>query len=344
METFQSDMCSEFKRYATFNGFQTPPGVWPLQLAQAGFYRSATCPEFQVVCFACGLSMDVRNVRKGSVMEIHRRLSPTCSFVSGSANNQPVPAVDPGAAMELLAQSFGFGAFEQQEENEPRFHSDSMTHMPQGSVPNGSEEPRSLLPNLPVLFPEHGDTSTLPQLPIISNINTLEQPGLPSLPSGLLRGLENATLDSVQSSTLLSTAFRGPEEILVTDGEPVEAEGSYPTPPMAQSEILNYTQMPPPPTIEELGEVLAPQKLTFGDLGIIIDRPKRQEFVTYQKRLQTFERWRGQQISQSKELIAEAGFYYAGMHFTLNYGLVMALILMLLLVVINTQLRHIFFL
>ena len=78
-----------------------------------------------MVCFACGLSLDVRNVRKGSVMEIHRRLAPTCSFVSGSANNQPVPAVDPGAAMELLAQSFGFGAFEQQEENEPRFHSDS---------------------------------------------------------------------------------------------------------------------------------------------------------------------------------------------------------------------------
>lgn len=221
--------------------------------------------------------------------------------------------------MELLAQSFGFGAF-QQEENESSFHSDSMPHMPQGSVPNGSEEPRSLpLPNLPVLFPQHGHTGTLPQLPIISNINTLEQPALPSLPSGLLRGLENATLDSLQSGTLLSTVFRGPEVILATDGEPVEAEGNYPTPPMAQSEILNYTQMPPPPTMAgELGEVLGPQKLTFGDLGIIIDRPKRQEFVTYQKRLQTFERWRGQQISQSKELIAEAGFYYAGMHFTLN--------------------------
>ena len=108
METFQSDMCSEFKRYATFNGFQTPPGVLALQLAQAGFYRSSNLPGVPGGLFRCGLSLDVRNVRTGSVMEIHRRLAPTCSFVSGSANNQPVPAVDPRSSNGIARPELRF--------------------------------------------------------------------------------------------------------------------------------------------------------------------------------------------------------------------------------------------
>ena len=310
MVAFQSDMCSEFKRYATFNGFQTPPGVWPLQLAQAGFFRSGTCQEFHVICFACGLPLDVRNVTRESVIEIHRRLAPTCSFVSGSANNQTVPEVDTEAALEWLNQNFAFGAF-QQDGNESMFQSHSLPLIPDSVINSSEDEPRSL-PSIPVMFPERGDT--LPSLPILFNINTLEQPGLSSLPSGLLNSLQNATLDSSPSATLFGSSLGGPGEILVMDSESDGIEGDYPTPLIAESEIPNYA---PPTQAGELGEVLAPKKLTFGDLGIIIQRPKNQNLATYPKRLNTFEKWLGPQISQTKESIAEAGFYYAGTYSSL---------------------------
>lgn len=317
METFQSDMSSEFKRYATFNGFQTPPEVWPSQLAQAGFYRSGTCREFQVICFACGRQLDVRTVKRDSLMEIHRRLSPMCSFVSGSANNQPVPPVDSGAALEWLTQSFAFGALEQQqlEENESMLHTQSLPQR-QGWVPDTTEGSSS---SLPIIFPAGMFSSAgdeLPYLPILSNISTLEQPDLSSLPSGFLSGFENATLDSGPSGAMFSQ-LGGPGEALAIDGVSDGIEGEYPTHPIPGAEISNYMQAPPPPQMQtegELGDVPHTQKVTLGDLGIVIQRPKRQDLATYPKRLNTFERWLGRNISQPKEVIAEAGFYYAGMY------------------------------
>ena len=327
MELFQSDMSSELKRYATFNGFETPPGVWPLHLAQAGFYRSVDSDR-EVICFACGLRADVGAFGKEDVMGVHRHMSPNCRFVAGSADNQPVPAVDPQAALEWLHQNFNFDGIQDVEfQNLPVI---------QDSVSSTGDRVTST-PALTNSF-ARGESDSLPVLPLmLSDLNTLEQPGLPtqnpdlsSLPSDLLYGLENAALTSVPAATLfqaghlsqtsqlftstLSSNLGGPGEILVADGEPLEPVGEYPQTVLHELEMSNSKNMPQQPMqIQELGESgTKPQPLTYGALGIIVQQPKREEYTTYQKRLRTFERWMGQPISQSKEAIAEAGFYYAG--------------------------------
>ncbi|KAK7107060.1 death-associated inhibitor of apoptosis 1-like [Littorina saxatilis] len=322
MSVFQSDMCSEFKRYATFNGFQTPTGVWPSQLAQAGFYRSGTCGDHQVICFTCGLQMDVRNLTRQPVMEVHRRLSPHCSFVTGASDNQPVPNVDSNAALEWLASNFSIGQLQTDSDNSPP-QSYSLPPLPQDSGPERTSNSPSSLPFFP-------DGASLHNLPFLSDLSTLEQTQLDSLPMDFVDGFANAHLDSLSlfgglsSSSQLFQPFTnnglgGPREVLVTDGESVGMEGNYPQASMLQSNIADYMSTPAPPQQQtslpqrqdDVGNSV-PQKLSFDDLGIIIQRPKRQDMATYPKRLETFDRWQGQQISQTKEAIAEAGFYYAG--------------------------------
>ncbi|XP_076466319.1 E3 ubiquitin-protein ligase XIAP-like [Babylonia areolata] len=311
MSTFQSDMNNEFRRYATFSGFHSPDGIWPLQMARAGFYRSGTCEEFQVVCFACGLMLDLRTVSKDSVMTTHRRLAPNCSFVVGCSDNQPVPPVNPGAAMEWLNHNFSFST--RPESDQPQ-QIPSLSH---STVSNGAELAGHI-------------TLSMSQLQDLTNLGTLEsdQAGLPSLPMDFLDGFANATLDSVPAVQLFqgtshtpsgqqfSSDLQAPGEVLVTDSVPDGIEGAYPPQVMVDSEIGSYSNNTtlPPQNTGELGDADFPcaEKLTFGDLGIITQRPKCPGLATLHKRLETFDKWMGPSISQSREEIAEAGLYYAG--------------------------------
>ncbi|KAL8579496.1 hypothetical protein ACOMHN_025449 [Nucella lapillus] len=314
---FQSDMNDEFKRYATFSGFRSPEGIWPLQLAQAGFFRSANCEDSQVVCFACGLVLDLRTVGRDPVVEVHRRLSPQCNFVGGCSNNQPVPPVDPKAALEWLSQNFSFDL-----QTEDSVH--HSYHMP-------CTQSNESVANETAIFDDATLANLMSNFPQLSNLNTLEQSdALPSLPMDFLDGFANATLSSVPAREVFqdgtdtpsnqqwyfgSSNLGGPRDILVTDGVPVGEEGSYPSPVMPDTEISTFFNNMPQQQQQlpgELGEAVIPQKLTYSDLGIITQRPKREEFALYERRLDTFRDWMGPGISQSQEEIAEAGFYYAG--------------------------------
>lgn len=316
---FQNDMNNEFKRYATFNGFRSPDGIWPLQVAQAGFYRSASCEEFQVTCFACGLMLDLRAVGRVPVMEIHRRQSPECSFVVGCSNNQPVPPVDPSAALEWLRQNF---SFDSSRDGSDAVHS---SHSP----PNTLTQSVEIVSNEADVFDDDTLATIVSQLPHLSNLNTLEQSSeLPSLPMDLVDGFANTTLSSVPIGELFqvgnnspsnhlpfhefgSSSLGGPGDVLVTDGEPDGVVGDYPPTAMPDSEVKGYANN----TLQtpgELGEAGVRRQVTYRDLGIITQRPKRPEFARLQKRLDTFLNWMGPNISQTRDQIAEAGFYYAG--------------------------------
>jgi hypothetical protein len=328
MATFNSDMNSEFKRYATFSGVNIPAGVWPSQLAQGGFYRSGTSGN-RVVCFSCGVEIDVKQFRGETVSNLHRRLSPACSFVSGSSNNEPVPAVDthgfPG--MDWLAQNFNLGSSPMDRE----FFSLPSGFLDCDVAEDGCTEEMGASQSLPPLNLSQADL--LPVFPILSDLNTLEQSqttNLDSLPSDLVYGLANTNLQSIAlpamfvpdsqdpASRSFGSIFGMSDDNLAVDSESVGTEGPELPPLMEQSEMHNYTSLDMLPSSNLLhnDEIQAPaqkQKLTFDDLGIIVQRPKRSDMVMLSRRLETFNQWKGANISQSKENIAEAGFYYAGM-------------------------------
>ena len=73
---------------------------------------------------------------------------------------------------------------------------------------------------------------------------------------------------------------------------------------------------PPPaksPNTDSIQSQSEPKKITYDDLGISVQRPRRQDMASLAKRLQTFnDSWPAERVAQSKEVIADAGFYFAG--------------------------------
>ncbi|VDI68390.1 baculoviral IAP repeat-containing protein 2/3 [Mytilus galloprovincialis] len=69
----------EGARFATFSTFPHIPGIFATRLAEAGFYYSGSGNE--VVCFSCGVRYNSWK-RHDSAFEIHKRISPNCSFLS----------------------------------------------------------------------------------------------------------------------------------------------------------------------------------------------------------------------------------------------------------------------
>lgn len=335
MAHFGNDMKSEFKRYATFSGFKTPSGVWPSHLAQAGFYRSGASRN-QVVCFSCGLEVDVDIFAGESVTNVHQRLSPSCGFMEGASNNQPFPVVDTGdfQGLDWISQHLGLGGGGgSSTARDFQFHSLPSELLDSDVADDGGVEEESVntsaysytYSSLPPLSFSQCD---LPVLPMFSDLNTLEQTtDLDSLPLDILEGFANTNLQSASPSALFQASNYDPAshpfrsilseaDDVVADGVSAGVEGEAPAPLMQEYEIGNYTsQQTIPPSSQLLTDnesEMPRQKITYDDLGIVVQRPKKQDMATLGSRVKTFERWQGGEISQTTENIAEAGFYYAG--------------------------------
>lgn len=76
------NMQFEGARFATFATFPHVPGIFATRLAEAGFYYSGSGNE--VVCFSCGVRYSSWR-HHDSAFEIHKRISPNCSFISDEA-------------------------------------------------------------------------------------------------------------------------------------------------------------------------------------------------------------------------------------------------------------------
>lgn len=74
----------EWIRLSSFKEFPASSKVSSIRLAQSGFYYSGNGEE--AICFCCGLRNDSWNTTE-TVNEIHRRLSPNCTFSNGEQTN-----------------------------------------------------------------------------------------------------------------------------------------------------------------------------------------------------------------------------------------------------------------
>ena len=222
MALFESDLNSEFKRYATFSGMETPQGVWPLQLAQAGFFRDPDGGPNEVVCFACGLKINLRSLNRESPKSVHQKLNPGCSFVSGSSNNHPVPSVEcqnfPGYEWFSSFNSSSSSAFDRESD----FYSLPIGIMESSNndlAEDGGEEITSM--SLPPINFSQIDSSAF--YPMLSNLSTLEQSDNSSsmqtdgLPSDLINGFANANLQSSNLPSNFAHSFSTPNQLPSSD-------------------------------------------------------------------------------------------------------------------------------
>ncbi|CAC5393831.1 BIRC7_8 [Mytilus coruscus] len=72
------NMKFEGARFASFSTFPDIPGIYVTRLAAAGFYYTGTGDE--VMCHSCG-AIYKNWKRNDSVVDIHKRISPHCSFL-----------------------------------------------------------------------------------------------------------------------------------------------------------------------------------------------------------------------------------------------------------------------
>ena len=77
--------------------FETYKGVWPSQLAKAGFYFDPRTTE--TVCFWCPIRIPASHWKRGTnPLEVHRAKSPDCEFLAGGCEEN-IPFLASGSGI-----------------------------------------------------------------------------------------------------------------------------------------------------------------------------------------------------------------------------------------------------
>ena len=104
-----SGLENEWSRLATFSRYNPPADIYVIPIANAGFFlpseaQSRHNSEVKVECAFCGVLVLITKFRRGrKAMDVHRQVSPRCSFVLGeSTGNVSIAEVAQTSGAEFL--------------------------------------------------------------------------------------------------------------------------------------------------------------------------------------------------------------------------------------------------
>lgn len=117
--------------------------------------------------------------------------------------------------------------------------------------------------------------------------------------------------DSTHNQNSLTTTTSVASSTTTTSSTTAAASSS-PNTSVSESATQLQGNAPPNTSDSQNSSRSAGRNPTYGELGIITERPKRYEFAVRAKRLESFEPW-PRDHHLKKEDLADAGFYYAGM-------------------------------
>ncbi|KAL8575548.1 hypothetical protein ACOMHN_059612 [Nucella lapillus] len=339
---------NEWSRLASFNSLQVPPDIYIIRLASNGFflldYPDPSSPERGrgVECAFCGVRVPFLQFRGRRVEDVHREASPGCRFVSGVSEDN-VSIADSVRRVSKDPVSIADSVCRVQEGPPPSLDNRSWT--PQGSdlqtddssqqchygtsLINGATTAATnaaiaavavAVPTEPhpsgsstggrERFERRGEETTIP----------IDEPSLRT------DGLQSSSASAASSAAAAAAAAAA----AVTD---VAAVPSASTESLGQSAAVVDVAAPAEMTStagggegegegEGGGERSSPptdtdnhedqkQTVTYEDLGIFAQRPKRSDMAVAQVRIQTFTNWQ-HEGSHPAARMAEAGFYYTG--------------------------------
>lgn len=326
----------ELQRLMTFADMPINAPVFVLRLAQTGFL---CLPDGRIVCYFCGLHRNAWNAGDGPA-DIHKRLSPLCPMVTGiNCDNQPVSVVPEEQVENLLRiwslQRAAAPQLTLSGEVANSLGQDPADNLGQGlgQVPQSSRGGATALPagaspmplgptSLPAAHGAYSQTaatpaaySSLPAALLAADTAGSELPAVSAANSAAGSDL-SCDMAAAQSTSQPATQNAGA----------VSADGSGGSQRVASSSmrealrgpIVDGTAQPavPLPTLGQearqssrLGQ--GHQVVTYEQLGISTEAPKRTDMAVINTRVASFRNWPPGSGHTPLQL-AEAGFYYAG--------------------------------
>ncbi|XP_076444560.1 E3 ubiquitin-protein ligase XIAP-like isoform X2 [Babylonia areolata] len=228
-------------------------------------------PDGAIVCYFCGVQRNEWNFSESAV-EVHRQLNPNCSILTGvNCNNVPVLRLDLDQVQAVMEVWSLSGP--------PLIGSGGEAAVQQApSVLGGNASagaPQSAVYQLP------GPGEQGPRQDVVADGRTT---------SGSTGGSSQANQNDQRQ-------LDPRRDVRILDGtaQPEEASSSAPRSETGGGNRTGSGQ----------------QAVTYQQLGIITDFPKRAEMATLSSRLATFSNWPST-YAQNPLALAEAGFYYAG--------------------------------
>lgn len=281
----------ELHRLGTFLGMPPNSPVFSLRLAQVGFLR---LPEGFIVCYFCGLRRDAWNAGECPAA-VHREMRPDCPMSAGApCDNEPVDTPT-AEQLEELMQTWSLSGPPLLPGGDPEQRTTANAAVPppsQGmlsanlagasqttnSHPSGSAAQASIAA-------DSDPTAATP----VSNQNVSSGSNQASSPQQLRLGL----LGGSASSANLPHA-----PIFDGTAQPVVPASTTDTRSTSSSEARSGQQV-----------------VTYQQLGIVTEAPKRPDMAMINSRVGTFRNWPSSSSHTPLEL-SEAGFYYAGQYRT----------------------------
>ena len=288
----------EIYRLGTFMNMPPNSPVFSLRLAQVGFLR---LPEGFIVCYFCGLRHDVWNAGE-SPGEVHRRLRPDCPMSTGAeCDNEPVNIVS-AEQLEELMQIWSLSG-------PPLLSSDPAPQRAEAAAANAATLPSQVAPAANSGRACGGGLQTMTNQPSASDS------GAQASRSAVSQSTTGASCQNDSNGNNQANSQQQPRLGLM-GGAAASATPGMGNPPRAP--IFDGTAQPQVPTntadahSTSASEPRAGQQVvTYQQLGIVTEAPKRPDMAMLNARVGTFRNWPSTSSHNPLEL-SEAGFYYAG--------------------------------
>ncbi|KAL3882668.1 hypothetical protein ACJMK2_028985 [Sinanodonta woodiana] len=280
MDNMRERMKSEWARYISFGTFPRSSPVQPTRLTQSGFYYSGTGD--QTICFACGLNC--QNWKEGdSPFDVHKRLSPDCSFVNGIMNgNIPIR----NRVTDFVPHTNSATAFDVQ--------NDKVTYVNSGSENKSSDKKKercalSEMETSNTMGTENSETPT-------NSVYTCS-------PSAQVEKKE-----TYNTRNILSERFNREQEQIQND---IQVNERLVSSNENNGSILSNTMTYELVTSESAHAKDRPPSNINNTLGVCFEKPKYPYYSMLTSRLESFRGWPSY-VKQKPTDLAVAGFYYVG--------------------------------
>ncbi|KAK7107926.1 death-associated inhibitor of apoptosis 1-like [Littorina saxatilis] len=322
------DYHTEMSRLGTYSAYPADIPVFAIKLAHYGFIYRDDCKA--VDCYFCQFRIPLSELNHlgADPAKMHREGSPTCPMLQGlNCTNVPFPKPEQfpqvaeasrkeTTAVEVVDRGRESGAVQtvatkRSEPRAPTYQTDSVV-VPSSPIMQQQSPQQSSY--------SHGatvaDSVPLTQQPESPNAKAKKnrsRNGNESPSQNLPATTQSATASSTAESTRTrnSTASRPSTNSSVSAPKAAASNGNS-----SAAATQNGSNGKGNGATGNGGSKVEPpkekKKLTYSDLGIFAEKPKRADMAVLQKRLSTFTgKWKSQ-YTQTPKMLADAGMYYAG--------------------------------
>ena len=329
-QSLQEDFHSELKRLATYTDYPPSCPVYVVKLAGNGFVWQS---ELQSVnCIFCSFHITLSDLREPGIdpVKMHMERSHQCPLIQGGdSGNVPVPQLEHFQNFPQQVSSSNSSYVLTALASENSGGASSPTENSNNNI--GRLREASYQPDMATVLPfpvvQQQDTqSDSRSTQVTDNVPLIEQPHHSAAPiprNGANRSSTNASrqsraesartaapsAESTRSSN--SSSPRSSDNLSRSSRSSGSSENAPAAANPASQNSNNRSNISSEVKAEQTKEKKK-QKLTYSDLGIFAEKPKRPDMAPIQKRLATYTgKWK-ESYTQTPKMLADAGLYYTG--------------------------------